>query len=51
MLGHLYLIFKGKRLLSDFKCSKIKRINYKTITNKNRNYKWKLQILYLIKNI
>ena len=46
MLGHLYLIFKenqffelGMQLLSDFKSSKIKIINYKTITNTNRNYK------------
>ena len=40
MLGHLYLIFKGMRLLSDFKSSKIRTINYKTITNTNRNYKY-----------
>ena len=51
MLGHLYLIFKGMRLLSDFKSSKIKITNYKTITNTNRNYRKKLQILYVIKKI
>ena len=30
----------GMQLLSDFKSSKIKIINYKTITNTNRNYKY-----------
>ena len=46
MLGHLYLIFKGKsifelgmQLLSDFKSSKIKIIN--KIINKQNDHKFK----------
>ena len=47
MLGHLHLIFKGNTnfphcecdYFSDFKSSKIKIINYKTITNTIRTDK------------